>query len=654
MKTTINSILISTLLLLISSCEPYVDPVIAETLETRDLLQENNWVITDYQIEVINDDIPPPLLLGFGNDSIRAGHYNLKDMIDSGEDFPIYRLKFTDGNDVLVDSTGSGKYEDNGSTYFVFNNSRMRLKTHGIGKLPYTYSYDPNSKSMRLTTTAADASKLIEDATQKFIDDAVKGTPNKIGDAIAKLLSDPIVQQKIHDALKAALAGKIQGWLDSWDPEDEANKISEKIMEWLESKDWQQILSDAINKELQKLLDFDADSVAAEMAKEIADKIAEKYSVENIYNAIYPYLNEFDKLSPEEMADQMAQAVLNLLGNVFSQNNLEKIIYPIWLKFTQLSDDQITALSEKLTEAIQERWLNEENLTNLFLPITQKIDETSIFKMGELADEATDDIKTLVDELNSLFPGLGLDPDYDTLNKELKAAFIAAKPLIAIQGPEAVAQSIADLILDNFLTVEKIEQAFETALHDLQEIDPQTAADAIATFLVELEGKIAPELYDWLVEKLTPIMENFDPEATAARIAEALNKFITDIFSEDNLEPVIDELLKKLQGINTEELANLIAKKILDSPWIKENITQEHIAELLYPILLKIHNLNAEELAEELLDKLAPIIKDIFTAERVSKIIAFIIYKIAYDNLKIANNFEEATIIIEPLTIEHE
>jgi len=634
------------LLVLVIGCEGYVDPVITEVNEINDLLQNHKWTLIDYQVMVRNQDIPSPLMVSIDNHMIKAGHYSIKDALASDDGFPIYKMIFNSDNGIFVDSTNSGDFIDNGSSYFVLNNYKIRLKTAGIEKLPYDYFYDANTETMHFTIDSEGAQKVIDDITNQFVDYAVKATPNKVGDAIAKILDKPIIQRKIHNFIVQALANKIQGWENGFDPEEAANDMADKIMEWLDSQDWQQILSEAINNELQKLLDFDPDTLAPEMAQEIADKIAEKFSEENIYNAILPYMNEFDQ-DPDALASQISQAVLNMLGTIFSQNNLEEIIYPIWENYTNMSDDSITQVADKLTEIVQDNWLNENNLTSLFLPVTEKIDETQIVKLDDLADEATRKIETLLNELNTKFPSLALNPDYDAIDSAIHVALLAAKPIIGTKGPEEVAKNLADIILNNFLTTENIENAFETILHDLQEIDPQMAAETIASWLVSIESKIAPEIYDWLVQKLSPILENYNPEEAAERIAKALNEWITDKVSADNLEPYILQLLEEIQGVNTALLANLIAEKILDSPLIKDGITQEQLAELLLPIMEKIHDLDPEKVAVAIVHALESVTNDLFTPERIGKIVTVLMYKTAYENMRIANNFQQLTIIIK-------
>ncbi len=268
--------------------------------------------------------------------------------------------------------------------------------------------------------------------------------------------------------------------------------------------------------------------------------------------------------------------------------------------------------------------------------------------MGTLAQQTTDSLEVLVDKLNNTFSDLNLSPDYDQIETLIKGVLIAAKPIISSKGPDAVAAEIAQLILDNFLNTENIEEAFSAAIHHLQAIDPETAASTIAGWLVNIQQRVSPEIIIWLSQKLSPIIQNFDPEYTSFKIAQKVNAFVEEQFTDENIEAIVLPLLQKITSANTEALANLIADKIVNSDLIKESFTEENIASILLPVLQKISATDTESVAQAIINALVSsnVFKAVFTQERISNIIAFLLYKEAYDNFKIANNFQEATIII--------
>ncbi|MGB5359915.1 MAG: hypothetical protein WBN27_08235 [Eudoraea sp.] len=95
---------------------------------------------------VKNTDIPPPILLNSSDSLIDSGNYNINYMIADDSDLPEFIMQFTEDNRVLLDSTNTGNYVDNGSTYFVFININIRLKPNGVDKLICNYYYNPDDQ----------------------------------------------------------------------------------------------------------------------------------------------------------------------------------------------------------------------------------------------------------------------------------------------------------------------------------------------------------------------------------------------------------------------------------------------------------------------------------------------------------------------------
>jgi hypothetical protein len=163
--------------------------------------------------------------------------------------------------------------------------------------------------------------------------------------------------------------------------------------------------------------------------------------LENIYDLILPFLNEL-ATDPDGNATKISTLIVDLLLGVFNEENLKPLIAAAWQKFTELDQEQVGVIADTLTSIVEEVWINEDNITQLILPITQKIDETSLLQIGKLAAEATDSIEVLVGKINATFPDLNLEPDYESMESQIKAIFIAAKPVIGlVGGPEKAAQA---------------------------------------------------------------------------------------------------------------------------------------------------------------------------------------------------------------------
>lgn len=638
--------LLAVSLLYTTACKQPMDPVIESVNETNNTLQAYTWVLTDYQVVVKNPDIPPPVLINVSDSVIEAGNYQLNDMIPYGTDFPVYIIQFTDDNKILVDSANTGDFVDQGGSYFVFNNINIRIKPPGVEKEIYNYYYNSDLQSMTFNLTEEAASRAIDDVNELLTSWVVNETPNEIGNAIAqKVDSSQKLQETVQEFLENAIAGKISDITD-FNPQKAADTLAALIMASIDSVDWESTLSDAINTELQKITDINADSLAPIIAQNVADVIQSAFGVDELYNILLPYMDGLDSQDPETMANNIATLIVQALGNVFDQQNLQQIITPIWEQFTKLDTTQVNAIAVTLTDITEANWLNPDTLTAVFLPFTEKIEETPMSQLGNLAQQTTDSLEVHINQLNETFPGLNFSPDYNQIETDIKGILVAAKPIIGTIGADTVAMNIAEMLLNNYLTTDNIEHAFASAIHYLQTIDPETAANTIAIWLENIEQRIEPDLIEWLTTKLSPIIENADPEYTAFKIAEQVNAFVVDHFTEENTESIVLPLLQKITNINTEALANLIAKTILNSSLVKDGFTQDDIANKLLPVLQDIHNIDPQKLSEMIVDALSDVFRNNYSPERLSNIIAFLLYKMAWNVFKITNNFHEVTIVI--------
>lgn len=643
--TRFFNFLLAVLLLFTLACEQPMDPVVESVVETNNVLQAYNWVLTDYEVVVKNKDIPPPVLLNLSDSLIEAGNYHLNDMIPPGTDFTKYIIQFTNDKKILVDSANTGDFIDQGGSYFVFNDRNIRLNPSGVKKEIYNYYYNSDQQSISFTLTEEAASRAIDNVNENLSNWVVNQTPNKIGDAIAqKVATSQKLQQSVHDFLVNAIAGKLSDITD-FNPENTADTLAGMIISSIDSVNWQSVLSVAINTELQKITDINADSLAPIIAQNIADEIQSVFGVDNIYNIVLPYMDGLASQDPETMANNIATLITQALGDVFDEQHLQQIITPLWRKFTKLDTTKVETIAAKFTEIVQANWLNADTLSTVFLPFTEKIDETPLIQLNNLAQQTTDSLEVHITQLNETFPDFNLTPDYNQIETQIHAILIAAKPVISTIGPDTVAMDIAQMLLNNFLTTDNIQNVFVSAINYLQSIDPATAATTIAGWLVNIQQRLEPELIEWLTDKLSPIIQNFDPEYTAFKIAEKVNDFVNEHFSEENIESKVLPMLQKITDVNTEALANLIAKTILNSSLVQNGITQENIASKLLPLLQDINNIDPQGVSEQIVEALGDVFKNHFSPDRLSNIIAFLLYKEAWNNFKIANNFQEATII---------
>ncbi len=500
---------------------------------------------------------------------------------------------------------------------------------------------------MSLIATSETAEKVIRKINQKLLDQIANQTPNKIGDLIAGLLfNNEALQTYINDVVVSAVAGKLE-FINEIDPDQLAALLAADIREALEQVDWQQELANLILNQLEGISNIDIQAVSEAIATAIVDSINEQLSEEQINNLILPYIEQIATNS-DEVSEAIATLVVDLFFDVFNEDNIQPILVNAWTQFTELDEAQIAEIAGVLTTVIEDLFVNEESISNLILPFTELIDATSIFQMGALATQTTDAIENLVNTLNQEFPDLNLSPDYDSMQNTIRLAFIAIKPVIAVTGPDQAADDVANLIISQFLNTQNLNNTFIAALQFLQTINPETAGTALTQWLLSLEGDISQVLFEQIRDLLSPILDNLDPEATALSIAIALNNFISENITPEAIENLLTPLLEEIIINNSQAVASYLAELIINLDIIQENVTEEAIAQALLPILQSIQETNVEEVAQSLINAIvnSGIFEDVITEERVSAIISFLIYKASWDNVVIANNFEELSIIL--------
>jgi hypothetical protein len=560
------------------------------------------------------------------------------------------RTQMPESRDMITSGGPIDALGDSVASYFVFNERTIRISSNEVS-LNYSYLYDVDQQTLALTLTAEQAGRAIQKVNEELIDAISKRTPDKLGDLVAKLLyNNESIQRLINDLLVSALAGQLE-FINDFDPKESADLMAEKIFEALKNIDWEGKLTELLRAELEKITNIDPDLVASEIAAEVAAAINQRLSLENIYDLILPFLNEL-ATDPDGNATKISTLIVDLLLGVFNEENLQPLISAAWQKFTELDQEQVGVIADTLTSIVEEVWINEDNITQLILPITQKIDETSLLQMGKLAAEATDSIEVLVGKINTTFPDLNLEPDYESMESQIKAILIAAKPVIGlVGGPEKAARQIAALIKTQFLSTDNLKQVFTSAINTLQNLDPQLVGEKIAAWLTNLAEVISPDIIEFLSEKLSPILDNLDPEFTAFKIAQALNGFIKDNVTQENIKALILPAIEFISNINAELVARYIAQTILSLDIIKDNINEEAIASILLPVLQSISEINPEQLSQAIVDAIvnSGIFEDVITEERVSAIIALLIYNNMWENVKVVNNFREVTI-----TLRHE
>ncbi|KXX69142.1 hypothetical protein AVL50_17030 [Flammeovirga sp. SJP92] len=629
-------------------CEQPMDPVIEDVQNTKSILNEHRWYLNNFEVVTKSDDIAPPILWGAQSDVLNQGHYDLDDMVYNTDDMRSTIHEFTVDRDITTTNEELDFLTDSIGRYLIINSNTIRITNSAIN-LNYQYKYNEELKHFTLHVDEDIASSVIQSANDKLMKYVANGTPDKIAGLITTLLyHNETIQRIINDAIVGWIAGKGE-FIEHLPPEETADKIAEELFNYLESLGLEEKLSEVIQQELDKITDIDAEEVTQKISTEIVELIHDGLSKDNLYNLIYPSLDQI-VASPEESSEKITGAIMSIIGKILSEDNINAISTKIWTEFTTLNEETINDVSDKITVLIEDKWINEDNFYSLLFPIIEKIEDTSILKMGELAKEATVKIEEIINVINNTFDGVNLEPDYTSMESTLKTAFIAAKPVISLNGgAEKTTQEISTLIKNQFLNHDFIQKTIAGGITSLQEIDHEKAVPVINN-LINAVGEVAsPVVYDFISSKLLIIIEDTDAEYLSFKIAKTINEAITGIINDESVYQFLYPVVDSFANLNTKLISDKIANMVFELDIIKDNINPEKVSDLIQGVLINIQETGVENIVQALITQIAQgdLFKEIITEDRVSLIISLYLYNAAYQDMKVANNFTSATITLE-------
>ncbi|MBD0404613.1 hypothetical protein [Flammeovirga sp. EKP202] len=643
-----NLFLLPIVNLIMIGCEQPIDPVIDDVQNTKSILNQYQWYLNNFEIITKSDDIAPPILWSAQTDLLKQGNYDLEDMVYNSDDMRSTIHEFTVDRDITTTNAELDFLTDSIGRYFIINSNKIRITNSAIN-LNYEYKYDENLQHFTLHVNEEIASSVIQSANDKLLKYAANGTPEKIAGLITTLLyHNETIQRIINDAIVGWIAGKGE-FIEHLPPEETADKIADELFNYLESLGLEEKLSEAIQKELDKITDIDADEVTQKISNEIVRLVHNSLSKEKIYDLIYPEIDQI-VAAPEESSEKITGVIMTLIGSILSEDNINAISTKIWTEFTTLDQETINDVSDKITSLLEEQWINENSFYSLLFPLVEKIEDTSILKMGDLAKEATGKIEDIITLINTTFDGIEITPDYDAMESTLKTAFIAAKPVISLNGgAEKTTQEVSALIINQFLNHDFIQNTIASGITSLQEIDHEKAVPVINSLISKIGEIASPVVHDFIASKLLLIIEDTDAEYLSFQIAKAVNGAITGIISEENVYQFLYPVVDGFANLNTKLISDNIANMIFELDLIKDNINHEKVSGLIQGVLVEIQETGVENIVQALITQIAQgdLFKEVITEDRVSLIISLYLYNSAYKDMKVANNFTSATITLE-------
>jgi hypothetical protein len=368
------SIILSMLFL---TCETPEDSVIAAVNDTNALLNKHVWKLEEFTLKVRNEDIPPPLLFNSIDATLEAGLYDLENTVLDASEMRKYEVEFTEDRKII---TRNGLIdlliEDEIGSYFVFNERTIRISS--AESLNYRYIYEPSTREFSIIANEETAERQIRKINDKLVDRVASGSPGIVGDAIASLLfNNEALQKLINDTVVSALSGQLE-FINEIDPEELSSILAAEIRMALEQIDWQTVLSQLLQEQLEDISNIDVELVSEAIATAVSDYVNETLTEDTLYDFVFPYIEQI-AINSEEVTELIATLVVDLFNDIFTEENLQPILASAWNEFVSLNDEQVSEIAGILTNVIEENFINQDNVSPpALLPFTQLIDETPL------------------------------------------------------------------------------------------------------------------------------------------------------------------------------------------------------------------------------------------------------------------------------------
>lgn len=593
--------------LLILSCQPDEDlispdiSVIQKVKSTEILLRNNTWRFNDLVVTVKYEMRAIPLLANVADENgmVQPGVYNAFEIYGNYNRQNYYKYQFKTIQ-IVRDTTGKGVYDKLGF-YNVLSPTEMRVNPDSLGLATYRYKYLENEGIFTLTSDQLTNGK-INDVINKMITDAIlSGKPNDIANSVIdRILGNEEIQAAIQQLLYDLIHNKLDAIAQN--PDEISKKLALLIVQKLKEVDWETLVYSKLVELLEKLKVDNPEQKAQELAVRIADKIETGISQSDIYNAILPVLKQFEDETLPKLVPNLADAIYKVISQVFTEENIYDKIYPIWINFSRIDSASISSMADTLGTVITNHFFDEALLATKLEPFMATLRSTPTSKIPALAQDIIDHILIpLVDSINTTFPDLNLEPDWNSIKPILVSGLTAIKASIGSQSDAEAAAALAKNIIGIMdLT---ITRGVESALFYLQGIPADQASQVIAAWISNLVTVGEPQIVAFLEEKLNELADLFNAEDVADELSVKIYAKIQEVFTADNIYNLILPVMQRLSEINVDAAARIITDWLFESGIIKDNITEDQVLAKLTEIVSQlIGNMNVDEASQKLVD----------------------------------------------------
>lgn len=607
MMNKLSPILTIVFALVLASCDKDQDLRSAEEKQleniknTSELLQYNIWGFNDLMVNVASEMRAIPLLANVADENgmVQPGAYQSFDIFGNDHRQEAYSYQFMN-NKVYLDSVGQDEYQYFGS-YIVLRSDEIALAMDSLNPVRYTYEYLNEEGLFKMTSNHLGNAHIHKAVNLLVAKSILSGEANDIANMVVdKLLANEEIQASIQQLLYDLIHGKVDEITQN--PEEIAQILAELLVQKLKEVDWENLVYDKLVTILEELKVDDPEQAAEDLAAKISDRIETSFSPSEIYENILPILENFENETLPKLVPVLSEAIYGLIAEAFSEENIYDKIYPIWIGFSEVDSSSIQAISDSLGTVLSDHFFDEEVLTSKLEPFIATLRSTSTIKIPALAQDIIDQVLIpLVDSLNASFPGLELDPNWNSIKPILTSALTVIKSSIGDQSDAEAAASLAKSIISIMDSV--ISKGVERAIFHLQDIPADQASQVIAAWISNLVEMAEPGIVAFLEEKLTELTELFNAEEVAEELSVIIHDKIMEVFGADNLYELIFPVMERLSEINVEEAARIITDWLFDLGLIEDNITEEQVVDAIAGMIAElIGTINVDEASQKLLD----------------------------------------------------
>ena len=575
-------------------------------MATESMLRDNNWSFYDFKVSVKYESKASPLLANIADQKgmVQPGVYDSYDIF--GNNYHQLNDVYRFGRDeILLDTTSKQNFNKIGG-YFILNTEKIRINLDSLRAIKFDYSNNITDNLFIINTSDIHRKLLLDFINNLLIKSIMNEKPKQLADTfVTKILETGKIQDEINMYIYDLIHGKISGFQEN--PEKVSKLISNIILNKLANINWELILKNKIEEKLKQFqTKLDTDKISTIIAKRIVDKINASITQDDIYNIIYPKLENFENETLPIISTQIAEEIFKLITSKLSTENIYNKIYPMWESVTNIDTVTVKVVSDSLSKIVTAKFFNSDEFIQELIPFVTKIDDTKTVKLGALSQEIIDNVLIpTTNNINARFANLNLTPDWGKIKPLITSSLTVIKT--ALKKPNVTIQSMSETLAKGIYAImEKvIQKGFEKAIFRIQEIPANLVAETISIWATgRIEGA-QPIINDKLIAKLNMVFDKFKAEDASELIAEIVKNKISTTINEENIYTYVLPVIEKIKQADVEKIAIKLADIITDLEIVSDKIDRNKLEEKLEIIVSNlIGKINTENVTDKLVSLL--------------------------------------------------